>query len=179
VWWSQPFVNDGGPLIVLPLELLGAWGQSADDYAAACDAHHPVGYLPVGQGFGVVVSGLEGMVYSARWLRLARRPGVMLVGWGYGPEDGEERLLRRLRAAEPSWLRHRRRQSVPSGVLFLLHAAGYGPQVRLPAGEGRACIGQTVPVGVGSGRFAVEAAVVEEDGGPESYQCVLCRWVPV
>jgi hypothetical protein len=69
--------------------------------------------------------------------------------------------------------------SIPSGVLFVLHAAGYGPQVNLAAAEGRACIGQTVPVGIGPGRFAVESGVVKEDCGEESYQCFLCRWLPV
>jgi hypothetical protein len=66
VWWSMPFVNDGGPLIVLPHEVLGAWGQAADDYAAAWDARWPVDCLPFGKAFSVVLRGLNGMVYEAK-----------------------------------------------------------------------------------------------------------------
>jgi hypothetical protein len=179
VWQSQVFVNDGGPLLLLlPHELLGHWEGTQGDYERACDARYPFDFFPVGPGFGVIVSGLGGMVYDAYWLRLPRRPGVIFVGWEMGEEDATQRLMEKLRTGQLSWHRYRRRMAVPSGVLFLQHAAGPGTEVLMAPSDKIACIGQAVPVGMAPGKYALETASVQEEAGNDSYTCVLCRWIP-
>src|SRR4051794_35201939 len=89
--FSVRFANDGGPLIILPRELLPSW-EGADkpsgrrvittkadewlgefagtDYARACAAGGWVSTIPVGAGHGIVL-GAEDDFQSVRWLRLA------------------------------------------------------------------------------------------------------------
>jgi hypothetical protein len=178
-WWSQTFTNDGGPLIVLPHELLGYWTGTRSDYDRACDARYPFDFFPVGPGFGVIVSGPDGMVYQANWLRVPGRAGVTLVGWDVGAEDERDWLVGKLSRIAVPWRRHRRRMVIPSGVLFLQHAAGPAAEVQLAAVERTAGIGQAVPVGVGPGKYALETAALDERRGEDRYSCVLCRWLPV
>jgi hypothetical protein len=178
VWCSQTFANDGGPLIVLPHELLGHWKGTQSDYDRCCDARYPFDFFPVGEGIAVVVSGPDGLVYEAHWLRAPALPGVVLAGWDSGTEDEREWLVETLARAETPWRRHRQRMTLTSGVLFLQHAAGPGAEVRMAAAEKAAHIGQAVPVGLQPGKYALETAALDERHGGERYRCVLCRWVP-
>jgi hypothetical protein len=50
-WWSQTFVNDGGPLIAMPHELVGHWLGTRGDYDRACDAAPRSTSSPLGQGW--------------------------------------------------------------------------------------------------------------------------------
>src|SRR5687767_149537 len=88
--FSPWFANDGGPLIILPRELLGYWEGSdppsngrviettADgcleefagtDYARACAAGGWISIIPVGPGHGIVL-GAEEDFHGVHWLRL-------------------------------------------------------------------------------------------------------------
>jgi hypothetical protein len=62
-WWGQTFVNDGGPLIALPHELVGHWPGTRDDYDRACDARTPCDFFPAGPGLVVVLTSPDTMVY--------------------------------------------------------------------------------------------------------------------
>jgi hypothetical protein len=177
-WWSQTFVNDGGPLIALPHELIGNWLGTRNDYDRACDAHSPFDFLPAGSGLVVIVTSPDTMIYEANWLRIRGQPGITLVGWDTGAEDQREWLLARLARPGIDWRRHRSRMSVAGGVLLLQHAAGSAADVRLAPVAETACIGQVVPVGIAPGRYALESATVDEVAAGERYCCVLCRWVP-
>jgi hypothetical protein len=89
-WRSQDFDNDGGPLIVLPHELLGHWSGFQSDYERCIDARYPFDFFAVGPGLGVVVNGPDGVVYTAQWLRYAGQPDVILAAWESGAEDEQE-----------------------------------------------------------------------------------------
>jgi hypothetical protein len=177
-WWSQTFVNDGGPLIVLPHELVGHWPGTRNDYDRACDARSPFDFFPAGPGLIVVMTSPDTMIYEASWLRLPGQPGITLVGWDTGAEDERTWLLARLACPGIRWHRHRPRMTVSSGVLLLQHAAGPAADVRLVPAEDNAYIGQVVPVGIEPGRYAFETATVDEEVAQDRYCCVLCRWVP-
>ena len=177
-WWSQTFVNDGGPLIALPHELVGHWPGTRNDYDRACDARSPFDFFSAGPGLVVIVTSPDTMIYEANWLRLQGQPGITLVGWDTGAEDEREWLLGRLARPGVSWHRHRSRMTISGGVLLLQHAAGSAMDVRLAPAEENACIGQVVPVGIEPGRYALESATVDEESGQQRYCFVLCRWVP-
>ena len=178
VWWSQTFVNDGGPLIALPHELVGHWPGTQNDYDRACDARRPFDFFRAGPGMVVVAGSTDTMLYEANWLRVDGQPGIMLVGWDIGAADEREWLLDKLTASGTPWHRHRPRMEIASGVLLLLHAAGPTAEARLAPADQYACIGQVVPVGIAPGRYAMESIAFDEKAGEERYCCVVCRWVP-
>ncbi len=177
-WWSQTFDNDGGPLIALPHELVGAWHGTQSDYDRACDARCPFDFFRTGSGLVLVVTSPDTMIYEANWLRLKGQPGITLVGWDTGAENEREWLLGRLAQPDIRWHRHRPRMTITSGVLLLQHAAGPAAKVRFAPSEQAACIGQVVPVGIEPGRYALETVTIDEASGEDHYCCVLCRWVP-
>jgi hypothetical protein len=176
-WWSQTFANDGGPLIALPYELVGYWPGIRSDYDRACDARRPFDFFSTGPGLVVVAGSTDTMLYEANWLRVDGHPGIMLVGWDSGAADEREWLLTQLTGPGATWHRHRPRMEVASGVLLLQHAAGPAANVQLAPADQNAGIGQTVPVGVAPGRYALESLAFDEETG-ERYCCVVCRWVP-
>ena len=178
-WWSQTFVNDGGPLLILPHELVGHWPGSRSDYDRACDARRPFDFFPAGPGFVVVAASTAGPFAHANWLRLADQPGITLVAWDDSDEAGPDWLVARLARPDVRWHRHRPRMTVGAGVLLLQHAAGPASRVQFRASDDFARIGQTVPVGILSGRYALETLNLDEEAGAERYVVGLCRWVPI
>jgi hypothetical protein len=178
-WWSQTFINDGGPLIVLAHELVGHWPGTRNDYDRACDARSPFDFFLVGPGFVVVMTSPDTLIYKANWLKQPGQPGVILVGWDTMPENEKEWLLARLARPGVRWHRHRLRMTVSGGVMLLLHAAGPAADVKFAPAEECACIGQVVPVGIEPGRHTLETATIAEEFGQGRYCCVLCRWVPI
>ena len=100
-WWGQPFVNDGGPLILLPYDAAQFWAGTQADYDAACDARRPFDVLPAGPAAVVVAGSTDTMLYSANWARLPNIPGITMVGWDTAADDREAWLVDRNRAAGP------------------------------------------------------------------------------
>ena len=182
LWWSQTFVNDGGPLIALPHESLHHWQGTADEYRQACDARRPFDVFKSSRQ-PVLIAASEGeMIYVAQWLRLADQPGAVFVGWESGGDDepSQDWLEFRLSQADVPWQPRSWRMNVPSGVLLLAHAAGPAAGVRLTPPERPACVGDVVPVGIKPGRYALATATLEErpyEG--VVYRCVLCGWFPI
>ncbi len=199
--WSIGFANDGGPLIVLPRELLRYWHGSdgnpegspfgddvdqpaGDDYARACDTAYPAALVKVGPGVGLVLGAHE-HAYPVQWLKLPEERGIYLVGWHYGGRDSRPRLVDHLRASKPSWRRFRRRVRLTNGDLVLLHAASSGTEVREynphgeDRGEGFVCIGDAIPIRLDEGRFTMESTAIGGELGRDPFGCVVCRWRPV
>jgi hypothetical protein len=189
--WGMPFANDGGPLIVLPREVLEYWKGTdgrpvrkdlpfGPDYVRACDAPYPAALLRVGPGFGLVL-GSQDHVSPAQWLRLPEVPGIALVGWCYGPEDSESTVVDLLRHARLTWRRFRRRVELSNGDLVLFHAASNAEELRElnTFGDGYAVIGDALPVRMEPGVYAVESTAVGGDLDRDPIGCVICRWIPL
>ncbi len=188
--WSTTFANDGGPLIVLPRDLLGYWQGSegvssrdnfpfGPDYTRACEAAHPVDLLKVGPGFGLVI-GSRDHVCTANWVRLPEWHGAILVGWSYGDEGSEDKVVHFLRSDASAWRRLRSRIEISNRDLVLLHAACAGQTVRVldSFGEGYAVIGDGVPFRIEPGSYVLEVKDVGGNFDSDPFGCVICRWVP-
>jgi hypothetical protein len=188
---GMPFANDGGPLIVLPREVLEYWKGTdgrpdrkdlpfGPDCVRACDAPFPAALLRVGPGFGLVL-GSQDHVSPAQWLRLPGVPGIALVGWSYACDGSASTVVDLLRGARLAWRRFRRRAGLSNGDLVLLHAASTGEELREPNtfGDGYAVIGDGVPVRLEPGLYAIESATVGGDLERDPIGCVICRWIPL
>ena len=189
--WGMMFANDGGPLIVLPRELLDRWKGTdgrpvrkdlpfGPDYVRACDAPYPAGLLKVGPGFGLVI-GSQDHVSAAQWLRLPGARGIVLVGWSYAEEGPRSMVVELLRGGRLTWHRFRRRMELSYGDLVLLHAASAGEEARElhTFGEGHATIGDGVPVRMEPGTDVLESVEVGGDLNRDPIGCVVCRWIPI
>lgn len=189
--WGTEFLSDGGPLIVLPRELLGSWmgaeGEPSSqdfpfgpDYARACRSNDAASLLEVGAGIGLLL-GDETFFYPIQWVDLREERGVALVGWCCCNDQDEERVeVEGLLRGESGWECLERRFHLASGELVLLHAANVGTEVdELDAfGELHAMIADALPVRLKPGTYKLE---VMEAGGPfdeRSFHCYLCRWLP-
>jgi hypothetical protein len=189
--WGIPFANDGGPLIVLPREVLEYW-KGADgrpvrkdlpfgpDYVRACDAPFPAALLKVGPGFGFAL-GSQDHVSPAQWLRLPKAAGIALVGWSYAREGSESTVVDLLQGAHLRWRRFRRRVELSNGDLVLLHAASAGEELREldTFDDGHAVIGDGVPVRLEPGVYAIESSEVGGKLDRDPIGCVICRWIPL
>ena len=186
--WSLPFANDGGPLIVLPRELLGSWRgidgepvredfRFGPDYTRACDAAHPAALLEIGAGYGLVI-GAQDHVCEAQWLRVPGEPWAALVGWDYADDGSDARVVELLRSDGLRWHRFRRRMKLAHGDLLLFHAGTPGDEVRERAtsSDGPVCIGDALPLRLGSGEYALEWVELGGDLDRDTLGCVVCRW---
>ena len=183
------FANDGGPLIVLPRELLDSWKGTdgrpvrkdlpfGPDYVRACDAPHPAALLKVGPGLGLVI-GSQDHVSAAQWLRLPESRGIVLVGWSYAEDGYRSMVVDLLRGGRVTWHRIRRKMELLNGDLVLFHAASAGEEVRElhSFGDGCAAIGDGMPVRMERGTYAIESAEVGGDLDRDPIGCVACRWI--
>ncbi|HVA45061.1 MAG TPA: Imm21 family immunity protein [Pirellulales bacterium] len=184
------FVNDGGPLIVLPRELLGYWqGDTAvpgrggssvgSDYKRACEAVHPAALLTVGPGFGLVI-GAQDHIGTANWLVLTDQPVAALVGWSYGDDDSEAMVIELLRKEALPWRRLPCTIALSHGDVVLFHAASRGEELReLSSADGYAVIGGCVPLRLDPGHYMLEVLEAGGNLDHDSFGCVICRWVHV
>jgi hypothetical protein len=189
--WSIPFANDGGPLIVLPRELLDYWhgseGEPArenfpfgPDYARACEATYPADLIKVGPGFGLVV-GAQDHVHPCNWLWLPESGGVALVGWSYAEDGSKAQIVELLRAESSEWQPLSRKVGLSNGDLVLFHAACNGEEVQEleTFGEDYAVIGDGIPFRLRPGGYILEVMEVGGDLDNDPFGCVICRWVPL
>jgi hypothetical protein len=80
--WIQ---SNGGPLLLLPAELLRHWGGAAtSDYERACAVREEIAELKVGNGVGLVL-GVE--PHQTAWV--PRDDGGLLVRWVYAEREAE------------------------------------------------------------------------------------------
>lgn len=198
--FSIRFANDGGPLIVLPRELLPFW-EGADkrsggrviaaeadeglgefagtDYARACAAGGWVSTIAVGDGHGLIL-GADEDFQGVRWLRLAEFPGIMLILPIYAEEDTQQVLVMALRRTlDEGWREVFPAFQVASGELVLLHAANTGEEVREARDKECATIGDAIPWQIEPGLYTVDERLIVLPTLPNSSPLVICRLRPV
>ncbi len=192
--FSVWFRNDGGPLIVLPRELLPYWdgsekpkdgrviatdiditlGEAAGtDYARACAIRDAFAVLPVGDGLGVVI-GLRLGITSARWVRAGLQRDAMVIMPYEGDEDSEDLLLEELqRLRNGEWHVVFLSLRVVNGDLILMHASSPGWSVIDVGERDYATIGYYIAQRVDPGVYAVEEATLTL---PDGSVFGLCRF---
>jgi hypothetical protein len=175
IYSSIPFMNDGGPLIVLPRELLSAWlgiDRSPDmagtvlanggyefegtDYERACAAGDRSAVIPVGNGHGLVL-GSSMQVHDVQWLHAPSITGEMLIM----PEDTldhfERDLVKSLQAVtERDWRRIFEGFHVNDHDLILMHASNNASRIVERRNGPYASLGDGVPHRVRPGRYHIE-----------------------
>ncbi|HLH25189.1 MAG TPA: Imm21 family immunity protein [Chloroflexota bacterium] len=169
--FSVPFCNDGGPMLVIPGNLVSYWSGAdqyqpgvsyrppPDDYERACAVTEFPALLDVGPGRAIVLAESLEPTTLVSWLRLDLQPGVMLA-LDVDPRDqvDAERVLDELRRApEFGWEPAIPEYLIASDKLVLMHAVNDGASVELPSGRWNfAAIGNYLPVSVLPGHYAVE-----------------------
>jgi hypothetical protein len=193
--FSATFVNDGGPLIVLPRELLPCWeggdkptdGRiietewdfrapdfAGTDYARACSARDPVDVLEVGDGRGIAVGGPEGMADESvvKWLRLPGCPGEVLaihVNCNHLEVTCTHPELGDAIAqtSAADWEPLEQTLRVEGAELVLMHAAFNGRNPLRFIEADMVCIGDAIAWEVGAGTYTVEYRDVSLPGDVE------------
>ena len=195
--FSMWFANDGGPLIILPRELLEYWEGSdrpsagriiettvdefldefaGTDYARACAAGGLVSVIPVGPGHGIVL-GAEDHAYGVQWLRLPEAAGIMVVIPTYSEEDTDQLLVDELRRTpEDGWHLIFPSLRTTTGDLLLLHAANNGQKVTEPQGDRYAVGGETISCRIEPGTYAVDERTLLLRTIPDDSEFVVCRF---
>lgn len=195
--WSRPFRNDGGPLVVLPVQHLLSWfgadgpPQSeklpfGPDYARACSATYPAEQIDVGEGVGLVVGSREHLA-DTHWLRFRGVPAAFLVAWICREEESDREVASLLREDMVKWTRQQQRMALPKGKLVLLHGASSGADVDEQAqldddetfAEGEALIGDALPRCLPLGRYSVDVAELGGNYERDVYHCCVARWQEV
>lgn len=189
------FLNDGGPMLVLSAHQLGEWQGSpldaddpvSGDYARACEIEAATGLLDIPAGTAVAVS-CDDLYYPIRWMRDGA--AWLVVGWTYGTDDAESRLIDMLQSGStPPWEPVARDLPVRGG-LVLFHAASAGTDFQVPDAEAgtvsmvasahslrddAAVIGDALVAHVPDGSYDLEHAYVELD---DENACAIWRWSP-
>jgi hypothetical protein len=184
---SLQFLNDGGPVVILPRAALGDWhGQPPDtddvpagDYERACEVQQQVGLLSAGNSTAVVTNTVEHF-HPIEWLHRPGEETLYLVGHHYGDEGSDAALHAALEREEPkAW--HRLGDDLPAADLILFHAAMGGDENNeLPSNATRAVIGDALPA-----PFSLPAASVDwvdlanEPGAFVEWQVTVIRWQPI
>ena len=193
---SVPFMNDGGPLIILTRELVANWrGIQPDingenratpmddlmpefagtDYAIACSASGWVDVITVRNGKAIAI-GAGDQANDVQWLRLQGVAGVMLVM----PVGCEPHFLTLLmpqlqRSLPDDWEHKYDGLHVDSGDLVLIHASDTGSDVSDASDNTYASIGMSLPIHIESGVCDVlERTIMLSDEST----VVICRFAP-
>jgi len=177
------FLNDGGPLIVLPREAAAFWEggdlpangrvvqanfrwntETATDYDRACDIDDYHGVIDVGDSWGLV---LHDEIPAAGWMKMRDGEALFLVRIIYCETDGDDevhRCYRKLRDAD--WKRIAEKLPLVNGELILFHAAGRldgSLQEVTPSDGGFALIGDAIKAPMAPGSYAIETADTADD----------------
>lgn len=161
------FVNDGGPLVVLPREALTSWRGDASasrgratDYERACEVDDWIAPVETASGPVLVLGGDR---TNAAWVPLAEEGAHLLARVIYADDDSLEKISALYEAArEGDWVRHGFTLDCAGGELLLLHAATDGAEVEeeTAADDEPAYIGDVVALPAGPGRYAAETCEV-------------------
>ena len=119
---------DGGPHILLEKHLVEKWEavNCSSHYDKACEIDDYIGLLPVGDGYGIVIS--EDVPRST-WIEANDKKGGYLVVLNYVEENIDENtIIQNIKGIdenlfEPSGLQ----VSIKDHSLFLFAACDYGP----------------------------------------------------
>jgi hypothetical protein len=165
----RQWVGNGGPLIVLPLEIahhwrgisppLGVavpegwiWGEPDGpvcDYDRACQVDDYVGMVEVGPGLGLVL-GDQPLITTF----FPSGNGGTLVRWGYA--EGEDEVWQAVaRAEEANWSQTEYRLQVSQGTLLIIDSTHEGSE--RPPHEG-GCNPDWMEFTLPSGQYRVEFA---------------------
>jgi len=190
--FSVWFLNDGGPLLVIPRDLLVEWSGvekprdgrvittslDADlgefggtDYARACAAPDRVSLLPIGNRW-VVVLGSHEPVDSARWLYFRAESYAIAVLSFQAQADTDTVFLDAVGRMQV-WHDIAPSLHVPCGDLILMHASSPGWSVIDVGERDYATIGYYIAQRVEPGVYAVEEATLTL---PDGSVFGLCRF---
>ncbi len=202
--YSNAFLNDGGPLVVLPRSLLGSWHGAvlpwteelgrrfgervADflegyferftDFARATRARGWFDVIPVKSGQAMVI-GPESGDCSARWLRSipdGREYLLAISAIDPGAETAVADAV--LTMPDDAWSGLGKVFHIPDDELVMLHAGSNGDWTDEVPPERPAAMGGRIVWRVPAGSYALRGAsiVVDEPGaGAELEACWLCR----
>ena len=181
----QWLVNDGGPLLVLPREVLPFWEGSeppsgnravevrsrwgykiATDYDRACDVQEWIAAIDVGPGRGIVLGGDQ---TNAAWLRPPQSDAFLIVRLIYANDTSEAKILGLYEGRrDEDWVRLGSTLDAEHGELLLFHAASVGLEVEEKLGSSGEVIviGDAIPYHAGSGSYTVDTCevVLPEEG---------------
>ena len=191
----QWFVNDGGPLLVLPREALPFWEGSeppsgervveakfrwgydiATDYDRACDVEEWVAPIDVGPSRGIVLGGEE---TNAAWLNPPQAEAFLIVRLIYADDDSEAKIPGLYEGQrDEDWVRMGAILEAEHGDLVLFHAASAGLEVEEKPGSSDRIIviGDAIPFPAGSGSYTVDTCEVVL---PEEAHYIFHRFVRV
>jgi hypothetical protein len=197
--FSIYFANDGGPLLVLPVELMPYWeggdepadghtiqtpiddelGQFAGtDYARACAAGGMLAVILIGDGTGIVI-GAGDEANGVQWLRLSSQPGILLTIPMWGEESADALLIEELqRSPDDDWNLVFPSFLTASGGLVLMHAANSGQNVHMVTEEPYATVLDGIPCQIEPGTYAVEEREIVLPTQPGESRFVVCRFRP-
>jgi hypothetical protein len=177
--FSVPYCNDGGPLLVLPRDLVGYWDGAhppadgrvieteADsyldefahtDYARACSVTHTPGVLEVGSGQALVLPQWDEQMGTVSLLRLPESAGPMLV-IDMDSRDGQVAALVLAELSsdlDAGWEVAIPEFAVDCQELLLMHAADREPEIVGPSKEMSYVAGGAIPFGIAVGTYMVE-----------------------
>jgi hypothetical protein len=193
--FSIRFANDGGPMIVIPRELMPAWHgadwtpgadtrfephdpRSNTHYSWACACSDWIAVLPFETGQVIVLNAGE-QVENLRWLRLAREPRPLLIGWV--EDDEQQTVLDALRSHDDlDWEVLAADFHLQSDELVLMHGACTGTEVRemTESADGLVGIGEAIPCRLGRGTYRVEIAKLTLSLDSWDAEYPLCRFRP-
>ncbi len=174
------FLNDGGPLIVIPKEALAFWegadepaggrvveistpsimGGVATDYDRACNANWPAELLTIGPSWGLAISAET--TASASWLDVLEPDTRIVVCIMFANEDSD-RWLHEVYSHVPKtdWLLNAEAAPVLSTELILMHAVSASEANLLHKDVERAVIGDAILESTPGTSVRIDSSVVD------------------